>query len=62
MESELNRDNASSVRESTVSTTSSRRSSGFRAVEEAAANGTGLLQAEAEAAAKRHPYAPLANQ
>ena len=49
MESELNDYNASSVRECTVSTTYSRRSSAFRAVEEAAAARTAKLQAEAEA-------------
>ena len=49
MENELNRDNASSVRDATISITSSRRSSAFRAVEEAAAARTAKLPAEAEA-------------
>ena len=49
MENELNRDNASSVRDATISITSSRRSSAFRAVEEAAAARTVKLPAEAEA-------------
>ena len=46
---ELTRENASSFRDGTVSTTSSRRSSAYRAVEEAAAARTAMLQAEAEA-------------
>ena len=49
MENELNRDNASSVRDATISITSSRRSSAFGAVEEAAAFRTVKLPAEAEA-------------
>ena len=50
VERELNRDNASSIRDGTISTTtSSRRSSEFRAVEEAAVARTARLQAEAEA-------------
>ena len=49
VENELNRDNASSVCDSTVSTSSSRRSSACRAVEEAAAARSAILQAEAEA-------------
>ena len=46
---ELTRENASSFRDGTVSTTSSRRSSAYRAVEEAAAARTAMLQAEAVA-------------
>ena len=49
VQDELTRENASSYREGTVSTTSSRRSSAYRAVEEAAAARTAMLQAEAEA-------------
>ena len=49
VEEELNRDNTSSIRDGTISNTSSRRSSVFRAVEEAAAARTAMLQAEAEA-------------
>ena len=49
VESELNRDNASSFRDGTISTTSPRRSSAFRAVEVAAAARTAMLQAEADA-------------
>ena len=48
VENELNRDNASSIRDGPISTTCSRRSSAFRAVEEAAAR-TAMFQAEAEA-------------
>ena len=58
VESELSHDNASSNREGTISTTSSRRSSAFRAVEEAAAARTAMLQAEAEA---QRGLAPLAD-
>ena len=46
---ELTRENASSYRGGTVSTTSSRRSSAYRAVEEAVAARTAMLQAEAGA-------------
>ena len=49
MENELNRDDASSVSDGTISTTSSRQSSTFRAVEEATAARTAMLQAEDEA-------------
>ena len=49
VKNELNCCNASSVREGTISTTSSRQSSAFRAVEEAAAARTAMLHAEAEA-------------
>ena len=49
VQDELTRENASSCRDGTASTTSSRRSSVYRAVEEAAAARTAMLQAEAEA-------------
>ena len=49
VQDELTRENASSYRDGTMSTTSSRRSSAYRAVEEAAAARTAMLQAEAEA-------------
>ena len=49
VQDELTRENASSYRDGTVSTTSSRKSSAYRAVEEAAAARTAMLQAEAEA-------------
>ena len=46
---ELARDSASSCRDGTTSSTSSRRSSAYRAVEEVAAARTAMLKAEAEA-------------
>ena len=49
VENELKCNNASSIRDGTISTTSSRRFLAFSAVEEAAAARTALLQAEAEA-------------
>ena len=49
VQDELTRENASSFRDGTVSTTSSRRSSAYMAVQEAAAARTAMLQAEAEA-------------
>ena len=49
VQDELTRENASPLRDGTISTTSSRRSSAFRAVEEAAAARTAMLQTEAEA-------------
>ena len=49
VQNELNCDNASSIRNGTTSIASSRRSSAYRAVEEAAAARTAMLQAEAEA-------------
>ena len=49
VQDELSRENASSFRDGTLSTTSSRRSSAYRAVEEAAAAMTAMLQAETEA-------------
>ena len=49
VQDELTRENASSFRDGTVPTTSSRLSSVYRAVEEAAAARTAMLQAEAEA-------------
>ena len=49
VQNELTRENVSSYRDSTVSTTSSRRSSPYRAVDEAAAARTAMIQAEAEA-------------
>ena len=49
VQDELTRENASSYRDGTVSTTSSRSSSAYRVVEEAAAARTAMLQAEAEA-------------
>ena len=49
VQDELIRENASSYRDGTASTTSSRRSLAYRAVEEAAAARTAMLQAEAEA-------------
>ena len=49
VQDELTRENASSYRDGTVSTTSSRRSLAYRAVEEVAAPRTAMLQAEAEA-------------
>ena len=49
MENELNRDNASPVLAGTISTSSFRRSLAFRAVKEAAAARTAILQAEPEA-------------
>ena len=49
VQEELARDSASSCRDGTTSSTSSRRSSAYRAVEEAAAARTAKLKAEAEA-------------
>ena len=49
VQDEVARDSASSYRDGTASTTSSRRSTLFRAVEEAGAARTAVLQAEAEA-------------
>ena len=49
VQEELARDSASSYRDGTTSSTSSRRSSTYRAVEEAAAARTAMLKAEAEA-------------
>ena len=49
VQNELTRENASSYRDGTVSTTSPRRSSPYRAVDEAAAARTAKIQAEAEA-------------
>ena len=49
VQDELTRENASTYRDGTVSTTSLRRSSAYRAVEEAAAARTAMLQAEDEA-------------
>ena len=48
VQEELARDSASSCRDGTTSRTSSRRSSAYRAVEEAAAARTAMLKAEAE--------------
>ena len=49
VQDEVARDSASSYRDGTASTTSSRRSTAIRAVEEAAAARTAMLQAETEA-------------
>ena len=49
MQDELDRYNAQSIRDGTTSIASSRKSSAYRAVEEAAAARTAMLQAEAEA-------------
>ena len=49
VQEELARDGTSSCRDGTTSSTSSRRSSAYRAVEEAAEARTAMLQAEAEA-------------
>ena len=49
VQDELTRENASLCRDGTASATSSRRSSPYRAVEEAAAARTAMLQSEAEA-------------
>ena len=48
MQDELDRDNAQSIRDGTTSIASSRRSSAYRAAEEATAARTAMLQAEAE--------------
>ena len=49
MQDELDRDNELSICDGTTSIASSRRLSAYRAVEEAAAAGTAMRQAEAEA-------------
>ena len=49
VQEELARDSASSYRDGTTSSTSSRRSAAYRAVEEAAAARTAMPKAEAEA-------------
>ena len=49
MQDELDRDNAQSIRDGATSIAYSRRSSAYRAVEEAAAARTAMLQADAEA-------------
>ena len=49
MRDELDRDNAQSTRDGATSIARSRQSSAYRAVEEAAAARTSMLQAEAEA-------------
>ena len=49
MQDELYGENAQSIRNGATSIASSRRSSAYRAVEEAAAARTAMLQAEAEA-------------
>ena len=49
MQDESNRDNAQSIRDGTTSIASSRKSSAYRAVEEAEPARTAMLQAETEA-------------